>query len=81
MVRTQIQLTEEQYQQLKELSETSQQSVAALIRGAVDQLLLTQKPNRQALYRQAETIVGKFHSGCRYISAEHDRYLDDAFSA
>jgi len=41
MVRTQIQLNEEQVRMLKEISLSSRESVAALIRKAVDQFLIT----------------------------------------
>jgi len=41
MIRTQIQLTEEQNNLLRELSKTTREPIAALIRKAVDQFLLT----------------------------------------
>ncbi|PXF57297.1 MAG: CopG family transcriptional regulator [Deltaproteobacteria bacterium] len=79
MVRTQIQLTEQQARLLRELSRTSSEPIAALIRRAVDQFLITRKPDRSALYRQASTIVGKYKAGVHDISIEHDRYLKEAF--
>ncbi len=79
MVRTQIQLTEEQARLLRELSRTNQEPIAALIRRAIDRFLITRKPDRSALYRQAHTIVGKYEAGVHDISIEHDRYLDEAF--
>lgn len=81
MVRTQIQLTEEQAQKLKELSLSSHESVAALIRKAVDQFVVTGKPDRSALYRQAGPIVGKYRTKKSDISVEHDRYLEEAFGS
>jgi len=82
MVRTQIQLTDEQYAQLKELALHNQKSLAEVIRLAVDKLLISQQqPNRAALYRQAETVVGKYSAQADDIAVEHDRYLDDAFSS
>jgi hypothetical protein len=82
MVRTQIQLTDEQYAQLKELALRNQKSLAEVIRLAVDKLLISQQqPNRAALYRQAETVVGKYSAQADDIAVEHDRYLDDAFSS
>jgi Ribbon-helix-helix protein, copG family len=80
-VRTQIQLTDEQYTRLKELSLRSHKSLAEMIRVAVDRLLMTEQPDRAALYRQAETVVGKYSAPAVDISVEHDRYLDDAFSS
>jgi len=81
MVRTQVQLTEEQARLLRELSRTSRESMAALIRRAIDQFLITRKPDRSALYRQASTIVGKYEAGVQDISVEHDRYLEEAFGS
>jgi len=79
MVRTQIQLTEEQAQRLKELSAANRESMAALIRKAVDQFLVSGNPDRASLYRQAQAVVGKFTAGTPDIANEHDRYLEEAF--
>ncbi len=79
MIRTQVQLTEEQARLLKEMSRTGRESMAALIRRAVDLFLVNRKPDRMTLYRQASTVVGKYAAGAGDISLEHDRYLDEAF--
>ena len=81
MNRTQIQLTEEQHNLLRELSRTTREPIAALIRKAVDQFLLTRRPDRFYLYRQAESIIGKYEAGIPDISLNHDRYLEEAFKA
>ncbi len=81
MVRTQIQLTDEQAKRLRELSATSRESVAALIRKAVDQFIVAGNPDRSTLYRQAETVVGKYKSESDDISIRHDRYLEVAFES
>jgi len=81
VVRTQIQLTEEQAQMLRALSLSSRESVAALIRKAVDQFLMTGNPDRSALYRQAGSIVGKYKSELPDISVKHDQYLEEAFGS
>jgi hypothetical protein len=81
MVRTQIQLTDEQAKRLRELSATSRESVAALIRKAVDQFIFSGNPDRSALYRQAEPVVGKYISDSDDISIRHDRYLEEAFES
>ena len=81
MVRTQIQLTNEQAQALKERSLASGESVASLIRRAVDQILITGKPDRAALYRQAGAVIGKYEADSSDISVEHDRYLEEAFDS
>lgn len=81
MIRTQIQLTEDQARMLRELSLSTRESVAALIRTAVDQFLLTGKPDRSALYRQAATIVGKYETEIADMSVKHDRYIEEAFGS
>ena len=81
VVRTQIQLTEDQANRLRDLSHASNEPVAALIRRAVDQFLLTRKPDRSALYRQASSVVGKYESGTPDVALEHDRYLEGAFQS
>jgi len=79
MVRIQIQLTEEQAKKLRELSAATRESVAELIRKAVDQFIITEKPDRSALYRQAELVVGKYNCDTGDVSIDHDRYLEEAF--
>ena len=81
MVRTQIQLTEDQARRLRELSLSGRESIAALIRKAVDQFLITGKPDRSALYRQAMSVTGKYKIEQSDIAVEHDRYLEEAFGA
>ncbi len=79
MIRTQIQLTDEQASLLKEMAHESNESIAALIRKALDQFLSKQQPNRRALYRQALAVVGKYNAGVHDIAIEHDRYLEEEF--
>ncbi|MGD2158968.1 MAG: hypothetical protein PVG32_18965 [Anaerolineales bacterium] len=82
MIRTQIQLTEEQSQALKRLAAREGKTVAELVRLGVDQLLRSQggiDPEEQR--RRALAVVGKFHSGDEDLSAEHDRYAVEAFES
>jgi hypothetical protein len=81
MNRTQIQLTEEQHNLLREISKNTNEPIAAIIRKAVDQFLLTRRPDRTFLYQQAQSIVGKYEAGIADISVEHDRYLEEAFKS
>ena len=81
MIRTQIQLSEEQSSQLKEMAHESDESMAAIIRKALDQFLLKQQPNRRTLYRQALEIVGKYRAGFPDISMEHHSYLEEEFKS
>ena len=77
MIRTQIQLSDEQKKRLDELSRARGKSVAALIREAVDRLLASRQPDRTTLYRRALDVVGRYEAGKRDVSVDHDRYLDE----
>ena len=81
MIRTQVQLTDEQAARVKELAHASNESMAAIIRKALDQFLLKQEPDRRALYRQALATVGKYKAGETDISIEHDRYLAQEYNS
>jgi hypothetical protein len=80
MIRTQIQLTEEQAQALRAIAAVRQSSVAELIRQSVD-LLIRQSGgiDMAEKRRRAIAAAGRFRSGQSTISAEHDRYLVEAY--
>ena len=80
MIRTQIQLTEEQASALKRLSADRHVSMATLIREAVDQAITGSY--RADLRRQAMAVIGKFrdHDNVKDVSKQHDDYLADAFA-
>ncbi len=77
MIRTQIQLTEEQAQALRRLAAERGVSIAELVRQAVDRVL-ADRPEA-ALRARLVASLGGFHSGRSDISEEHDRYLAEAF--
>jgi len=79
MIRTQISLTEEQAEELRQRALQERTSMAALIRSAVDRLLSA--PDRAAGRRLLLTLVGSGASGLGNVSDEHDRYLDEAFGS
>ena len=80
MVRTQIQLTEDQAEALKRISTSRHLSVAELIRRAIDMMIRTSAlvDPEERLKRSLE-IVGKFGSGRRDISKKHDVYLAETY--
>jgi len=81
VIRTQVQLTEEQSRALKELALKENVSMAELIRRAVDYWLRTVGPVSMEEQRQrALAVVGKFHSGKSDVSERHDEYLAEAYS-
>lgn len=76
MIRTQIQLTEEQSRSLKKLAEKKNVSVAELIRRSVDSYLeerhvITEKERRQRLL----SVIGIGRSGVNDLAENHDKYL------
>jgi hypothetical protein len=80
MVRTQIQLAEQQVTILKQLAALQHTSMAELIRRAVD--MFTASPdmgNIQACRQRALAAAGQFHSGRSDLSAKHDDYLAEAY--
>ena len=80
MVRTQIQLTEEQVKALKKIALSRHLSIAELIRQAVDTVIRTNTMvDIEERRKRAIDIVGRFSSGKRDISRKHDTYLVEAF--
>lgn len=79
MIRTQIQLTEEQSETLKQLAAKEGKSIAELIRMGVDHVIRSRGAVAPGeLRNRALAVVGKFHSGDEDLSAEHDRYAAEA---
>jgi hypothetical protein len=82
MIRTQIQLTAEQSEAIKQLAAREGKTVAELIRLGVDQLIRSRNamdPGERR--RRALAVAGRFHSGEETLSAEHDRYAAEAFES
>ncbi len=76
MVRTQVQLTEEQARRLRALAREEGVSLAEMVRRAVEGYL--QEKENGGFAERAEralAAVGRFASGLRDVSQEHDRYL------
>lgn len=81
MVRTQIQLTDQQARRLRAEARERGLSLAEIIRRYVEKGLSEETPDRAALYGRAARMVGRFRDrrGARDVSSKHDRYLDEAF--
>lgn len=78
-MRTQIQLTKEQVEALRRACAERNQSMADLIRQSVDLFLRQESGGSRALrIERARAAAGRFASGLRDVSSEHDRYLVDA---
>lgn len=80
MVRTQIQLTEEQARRLKRMAAERGVSVAEVIREAVDRL--PDPDDRAERWARALAAVGKGHDreGATDVSVRHDDYLAEAYA-
>lgn len=75
MVRTQIQLTEEQSVALKRAAHDRSVSMAEVIRQAIDQFLAQDDWTLRRQRMLAAVQKGGFRSGLRDISVNHDKYL------
>ncbi len=80
MVRTQIQLTDDQARDLKRLAAARHLSLAELIRQGVDAILRSNTVMDIAEKRKrALALAGKYRSGKHDISRNHDRYLAENY--
>ncbi len=83
MVRTQIQLTEEQHRDLKRWSDRLGISMAEAVRRCVEDRLARERlePEHTDRVRDALAVVGRYHSGQSDVAERHDDYLADAFDS
>lgn len=80
MVRTQIQLTEQQARALKQLATAQDVSVAELIRQGVEHILTQrQVVSQEERRRRAILVSGRFRSDVHDLGSDHDRYLAEAY--
>jgi len=80
MVRTQVQLREEQMEILREWATERRVSIAELIRQSVDMLIRSSGGIGEAeKRRRAIAAAGSFRSGLSDVSVNHDRYLVEAY--
>ena len=80
MVRTQIQLTEEQAERLQKIAQREGVSKAALIRQFVDSMLaIENKLDNAEVRSRAIAAAGRLHSGTGDLASKHDDYAVEAF--
>ncbi len=77
MIRTQIQLTEDQVRELKRAAAAQGVSMAEVIRRCIDRGVAEELPDREASYRRAGALIGAFEDrrGAKDVSTRHDVYL------
>ncbi len=80
MLRTQIQVTEEQHRLLRTAAQREGVSIAEVVRRCVVRFFQEESPDRGELYARAADLVGKFGDplGATDLSERHDEYLDEA---
>lgn len=80
MVRTQIQLTEEQVKKIRKIAASRGVAMAEVIRDAIEGAIRSRAGTVSEERRErALEIVGKFRSGKRNVSKKHDAYLAEAW--
>ena len=81
MVRTQIQLTEQQLRKLRARARERGISLAEMIRRCIEFTFADETNDRAELYEKAARIVGRFpdDGGATDLAREHDSYLEKAF--
>lgn len=88
MIRTMVQLTEEQMKALKELAKARKTSVASLVRESVAQYVVAtnKEADREEKRRRALEFIElmkkePFHDkdGATDVSVNHDKYLAEIF--
>jgi hypothetical protein len=80
MLRTQIQLPEEQVALLKKMAVAEHKSMAEIIRQSVDFFAKAKYGGEEEQRRKrAMTAAGQFRSGVKDLAASHDSYLTEVF--
>ena len=79
MIRTQVQLDEDQYERLKALATSRSQSLSQLVRESVERLLA--ESGRRESWERLLEAAGSCHDpeGTRDVSTRHDEYLLESY--
>ncbi|MCD4754635.1 MAG: ribbon-helix-helix protein, CopG family [Deltaproteobacteria bacterium] len=80
MIRTQIQVEEDQIEWLRAEAGTRGVSVSQLIREGITLFRAREERLPEEKKKRALAAVGRFSSGASDISERHDDYLAEAFS-
>ena len=78
MIRTQIQLTDEQARALKHVAAERGVSIAAVIRDAVDEIVAN--ADRERRWELAKSVIGKYSDPTASdVSQTHDHHVAEAY--
>ena len=80
MVRTQIQLTEEQASRVKRIARRRVVSMATIVRDAIDRLEDGSEAQQAHAWARFRSTVGTFHGGSGDVSDRHDDALAAAYA-
>jgi hypothetical protein len=75
MIRTQIQLEESTYEEIKCIAATLGCSISEIVRRSLKASLPAQQA-KPKIFRSMK-VIGRYRSGLRDLSARHDEYLPD----
>ena len=79
MVRTQVQLTEDQARVLRDIAARERLSLAELVRQAVDKLIGERSAEREEINRRFLSFMGTGDLGAPDVAENHDKYLAEAY--
>ncbi|MGO9953493.1 MAG: ribbon-helix-helix protein, CopG family [Dissulfurispiraceae bacterium] len=80
MIRTQVQLTEKQVEKIKSIAARKRQSMAEVVRDAIDGMIEGKtRPDLGERRKRALELAGKY-KGESDLSTRHDDYLSEDFA-
>ena len=77
MIRTQIQLTDDQARRLKRMAAQRGVSMAELLREGAERVLADNDVDER--WERASELIGRYRDPAAEVAAQHDRYLNDAY--
>ena len=81
MVKTQVQLPEDDLAALRRLAAEQGVSVSELVRRGVKQFLASSRgPSREELWGRARAAAGKYRSDKHDVARRHDHYIAEAIA-